>query len=672
MVFLAVGLLPFMVISIVSLKTASKSLSKQSFNQLIAVQAIKKGQIESYFIERLGDLSILSTNNTVIEAVENFEKAFEAEGDKVGGPQWKSVENEYSPWLTQYKEEFGYYDLFLIHDDGDIVYTVEKESDLGQNIVTGPLNRSPLGKCFIKAHDGIALADFEPYAPSNNIPAFFIGAPVKKNEETIGIIALQISIDEIDKIMQERAGLGETGETYLVGSDKLMRSDSYLDPVNHSVVASFANPGMGSIDTEASREALSGRSGNKIIIDYNGNQVFSVFSPLKVGDLSWAILAEIDKVEAFSAVKTLKRVIGLIAIIGISVIIVISIMISSSIVKPIENCIFFAKKVSEGDFTGSLDTNQKNEIGILVSSLNNIVLSIGKMLKDIIDSINTLSSSSTELSAISQQMSSSSKLTSGKSDTVSTAAEEMSSSMSSVAAAAEQVSTNASNVATATEEMTSTINEIAQQTENTRVITLKAVDEAKDASDTVENLGKAAKEIDKFTETISEISGQTHLLALNATIEAARAGEKGKGFAVVADEIKKLAKQTTKATEEIKLKIENIRNSTDGTVKKIELISNVINDVNDVVTSIATAVEEQTVTTKEIASNVSQTSLGLQNINENIAQSSTVAKEIAKDISKVNQAANEISGSSSEVNKSAVELSKLSEELKNMVSKFKI
>ncbi len=338
--FLLVGIVPFAVISIVSLSKASNALNKAAFNQLEsvrgikkaqienyfserqgdmgvlietvstlrlealnklnAVQAIKQSQIEGYFAERLGDVSVLSSNDTVLAGLQAFEEAFTADGGKTGGERWTAVSEKYAPWLEQYNSEYGYYDLFLIDADGNVVYTVAKESDLGANLVSGSLKNSPLGKCFAKALNGITVQDFEPYTPSNNEPCAFVGAPILKDGKTVGIAALQLPLGAINKIMQERAGMGETGECYLVGPDKLMRSDSYLDPTGHSVKASFAGTvAKNGCDTEAAREALAGRDGANVILDYNGNHVLSAYAPVKLGDLTWAILAEIDVAEAF-------------------------------------------------------------------------------------------------------------------------------------------------------------------------------------------------------------------------------------------------------------------------------------------------------------------------------------------------------------------------------------
>jgi len=96
------------------------------------------------------------------------------------------------------------------------------------------------------------LADFEPYAPSNDDPCAFIAEPVMHNGKTEMVIGLQLSMEAINNMMQQREGMGETGETYLIGSDKRMRSDSFLDPTGHSVKASFAgNMKDNGVDTEA-------------------------------------------------------------------------------------------------------------------------------------------------------------------------------------------------------------------------------------------------------------------------------------------------------------------------------------------------------------------------------------------------------------------------------------
>lgn len=313
-----------------------------------------------------------------------------------------------------------------------------------------------------------------------------------------------------------------------------------------------------------------------------------------------------------------------------------------------------------------------DELQELSNNFNLFILKLQNMFKDVVQGVITISSATTELSAIAEQMSGGANSVSDQSNSVATAAEEMSVNMDSVAAATEQTTTNMSIVASAAEEMTATIADVNSSTEQASKVTSKAVEEAKSATVKVQQLGLAASEISTVTEVITEISGQTNLLALNATIEAARAGEAGKGFAVVANEIKELAKQTAEATGQIKSQIEDIQDSTEATVAQIQRITNVINNVNDTVNTITGAVREQTAATDEIASNVAQAAQGLVEVNENVAQSSAVAGQIAQDITMVNQAAGEMSTSSGEVQNSATELSETAEKLKDMVGGFKL
>lgn len=311
-----------------------------------------------------------------------------------------------------------------------------------------------------------------------------------------------------------------------------------------------------------------------------------------------------------------------------------------------------------------------SEMQELAVNFNSFICKLQTILKEVVQGVVTVSSATTELSAISDQMSEGAGNVSGQSDSVAVAAEEMSANMASVAAASEQATTNMNIVASAAEEMTETISNVNKNTDEANRVTAEAVSEAESATSKVQELGLAASEISKVTEAITDISSQTNLLALNATIEAARAGEAGKGFAVVANEIKELAKQTAEATGQIKAQIEGIQNSTSDTVDQIERITTVINNVNETVTTITVAVEGQATATEEIAANVTEAAQGLQEVNENVAQSSAVSSQIAQDITMVSQSSTEMSSSGDEVKSSAAELSETAEKLKAMTEGF--
>jgi methyl-accepting chemotaxis protein len=351
-VFLLVGVIPFSVVGTISLLKAQSGLEQLAYNQLNSVSAIKKSQIEgffaeregdmgvltdmvgtlrneavaklemsrdlkatqieNFFAERLGDANVLAANPNTVEALKKMQLSFVAYGGSNSGafkgkgnfsydspPPYKKVHDRYHPVFKHYMEEYSYYDVFLMDaDQGDVIYSVYKENDFAQRLST--FDAAGLSDAWKHASNGETyLSDMAPYAPSAGAPALFVASPIRENGNIIGVVAMQISTDAINGIMGERSGLGETGETYLVGQDLLMRSDSYLDPENHSIKNSFANPGKGKADTEAVRAVLSGKSGTDVIQDYNDNPVLSSFSPIKAGNQSWGLLAEIDVAEAF-------------------------------------------------------------------------------------------------------------------------------------------------------------------------------------------------------------------------------------------------------------------------------------------------------------------------------------------------------------------------------------
>lgn len=354
--------------------------------------------------------------------------------------------------------------------------------------------------------------------------------------------------------------------------------------------------------------------------------------------------------------------------------IILGTVITRSISRPISTVIEITTRISEGDVTEDVPVvlqERKDEVGDLARAMHKMTESLRTLLHNLSSGVQTVASSATQLSAASNQTSSGVKAMSQKSEAVAAAAEESCTNTASVATSMETATTNLTSVASATEEMSSTVSEIAANSEKARSISENAMTQAQTISEMMQHLGQAAHDIGKVTETITDISAQTNLLALNATIEAARAGSAGKGFAVVANEIKELAKQTSEATEDIKVKIAGVQNSTSGAVTNIETITGVIKEIGNIVASIAAAIEEQATVTKNVASNIAQASAVVRDANERVGQTATVAQSIASDIASVNEATRGIREGGEQVQISAGELSKLSEQLRSMVGQFR-
>ncbi len=196
--------------------------------------------------------------------------------------------------------ERGYYDFFLLDPDGNVIYSVEKEVDFADNLRRPPLAGSGLSRVFERALASAAaprvvFSDFERYAPSRGDPALFAGVPVLDADgAALGVMAVQVPTQRIQDIMQFTEGMGRSGETYLVGGDLLMRSDSRFSEASTTLDVVVASATV--------KRALAGETGVDITDDYRGIPVLSAFGRFRLDDFDWAVMAEIDHDEVAESI----------------------------------------------------------------------------------------------------------------------------------------------------------------------------------------------------------------------------------------------------------------------------------------------------------------------------------------------------------------------------------
>ena len=542
-------------------------------------------------------------------------------------------EGKKDDYYAKYIRKYNYDDLFLIHPQGEVFYSVKHETDYGTNMVDGMYAESGLGKLVrqVLQNKRFGIADFAPYAPSNDKPAAFIAQPLIHNNEVQLIVALQLSLKGIDSIMQQREGMGRTGETYLVGSDKLMRSNSFLDPVNHSVDASFANPSKGSVDTEAVRKALaSGGSDKEVIEDYNGNPVLSAYTPLKVGDTTWVLLAEIDEAEIREPIYYLAISILIASLIIAVIVTLFALFTAKGIANPMIKGVEFAKTVAQGDLTATIDIRQKDEVGLLAEALREMIAKLREIVSEVKNSADNVTQGSQEMSASAEEMSAS--------------AEEMTQGVSEQAASAEQVSSSM-------EEMAANVRQNSDNAMQTERIAQKASEDAGKSGSSVAQTVSAMKQIAQKISIIEEIARQTDLLALNAAVEAARAGEYGKGFAVVASEVRKLAERSQTAAKEI----------SELSVSSVDIAD----QAGKMLTQLVPDIRKTSELVQEISAASSEQNAGADQINQAIQQLDQVIQQNAS-------ASEEMASSSEEMASTSEELAGQAEYLRNVIDFFKI
>jgi methyl-accepting chemotaxis protein len=366
-----------------------------------------------------------------------------------------------------------------------------------------------------------------------------------------------------------------------------------------------------------------------------------------VGDMVGAFeeMNKKSKEDLDSANRTLIWMLSLSTLISLGVGVFVAIFLSRGVSATTQSILAQMQAIAGGNLTrAELKIQGNDELADLTRAINEMQSSLSKVIQSMRGTAEQVAAASEELSATSQQITANSEETTAQAKVVSDASG--------------QVNTNLQTLASGAEEMNSTIGEIAKNATEAARVAGEAVEAAESANQTVSKLGDSSVEIEKVIEVITSIAQQTNLLALNATIEAARAGEAGKGFAVVANEVKELAKQTAKATEEIKQKISVIRENTGGAVTAIGGIKGVIDKVSHISTVIATAVEEQSATTSEMTRNVSEAARGASTISDTI-------KGVA-------EAAQSTSTSVGESQTSTEHLSRMANQLRDLVSQFKV
>ncbi|MCU0720323.1 MAG: methyl-accepting chemotaxis protein [Pirellula sp.] len=594
-------------------------------------------------------------------------------------------------YLTNYITEFGYYDMFLIDSKtGDLVYSVFKEADFATNLHHGPFADTSLGRAFQKANllsqnDQPVLLDFAKYFPSYEAPASFLATPIFDGNEKIGVLALQMSIDTINKVMDLGTTLGENTEAYIVADDYLPRSDSKLDTKNRTIVNAFRNPLQGTMRSDSVERALKGESGILQGVNYLGQPTISSYSPINALGLQWAVIVDQPIDVALSGISEINKandkaqnslVFWTFALLcgAVAVIVPLSLWIIRGLMKPIESTIATLRDIAEGegDLTRRLDENRADELGQLAKWFNAFASRIHDLICIVTENAQQLSANSVQLRSTAESLSSQVSSSKQQSASVSAAAEQMSVSMINVSQNTDSMSNSIRAVAASVEEMNSTIREIAGNAEKSASVAGKAASLVEESNDRISALGQSANEIGKVIQVIQEIAEQTNLLALNATIEAARAGEAGKGFAVVATEVKELAKQTAAATDDIRARIEAIQGSTTDAVGSIRAISDVINNVNEVSRSIAAAVEEQSITTRQISDNVIQSASSAEVVARGISETALASREITENFAKVDSVLVKSAMGADESREAGTQLSELAHEMSKLVGQFRV
>ncbi|NPA58972.1 MAG: HAMP domain-containing protein [Epsilonproteobacteria bacterium] len=587
---------------------------------------------------------------------------------------YMSAHKKYHESFNSFLEAYSLYDIFMVDMKGNIIYSDFKEKDFATNLNHGVYSNTGIARAYKKALNinkgELAFDDFAPYEPSYNAPASFIATPIFVDGVKKGVLIFQMPVDIINKIMRfddkfKEAGLGDSGEAYLVGQDYMMRSNSrFQKDIKNKVVQDLGTTiGVWKVKTKSTQAVMNGETkvGKHIIPDYRGVDVLSVYHKVDVfGQATWAIVAEIDEAEAMQPAKNLRNTITIVVLVLLVISIIIAfLLLNKLLVKPLKELEERANDLAhgEGDLTARLQVVGKDEIAIVSEHINSFIEKVQDTIIQAKQTGNENASVSEELARTSLQIGEKAQEESVIVEEVNTQGKELQAVLQLAIGNAKETERELFEAEKALEKTNGIITNLSEN------ISIRSSAET-ELAHKLQSLSTDAGQVKAVLEVIGDIADQTNLLALNAAIEAARAGEHGRGFAVVADEVRKLAERTQKSLTEINATIsvivQSIIDASDSISQNAQEIEKLSSDADQAQIEIISSVDTMNV----VVGKVDEMVEGYAHNGESI-QKMIDKVENVKDLSTSNARSVE------EIASAADHLSSMTAKLNNLLSSYK-
>jgi len=399
---LMVGLAAFAILTVGTLAYAisQSTVEREARDRLATVLETRTRAIETWFDNQIVDLQALAGNPATSGALVNlglgwndlgFDDAARraylhdhyidgnahpaGERNKMENARDGSTYSEthalYHAGFDQFRLAKGLYDIFLIDADGNIVYSVFKEDDLGENLVSGRLADSGLGRAardILQSPEPgrVAFTDFAPYAPSYGAPASFIAAALfGRSGEPVGVLAFQLPTDLLNAVMRDPTGLGETGQAYIVGADGLMRSAARFTG-DDTILARTVDGSV--IEAALAGDLATGQAGG-----LDGKPVEKVAKAMRVGGETFAVVVEQDIAELRAPIAALARQMVAAALGALVVVSLMCVLFARSISRPLAGLVGGIRALAERDWSVQFTAVERgDEIGTIARGLRQL------------------------------------------------------------------------------------------------------------------------------------------------------------------------------------------------------------------------------------------------------------------------------------------------------------
>lgn len=365
--FLLISVLPLAGLAWLNMENFKSSLERTIIGNMAAIADKKLDQIDSYINGSRTNTRLLVSFPDILRVFKEL-KAIYPQG--IQSQSYQKVASRAEKMLGKITLGFDYYDLLLIDASGEVIFSLKKEEDLGTNISSGPYRYTVLSEGFHRSMEYLSteFSAFGLYAPSGNIPAAFVVTPLLENTMPIGVLAMQINLEMYQPIVNDRTGLGESGETVLAQQNKDMAYFTtvlrYADntSLDHKV-------SMGKLALPM-QYALNGERGQGISIDYAGQSVVAAWRYLP--SLHWGMVVKMNVEEALAPLEQLisfsEWVLGLLVLLAGF----FALIVGRSIIEPVYQLMQVADDIADGDLSQRVPIQRQDEIGQLALAFNHM------------------------------------------------------------------------------------------------------------------------------------------------------------------------------------------------------------------------------------------------------------------------------------------------------------
>jgi len=380
--FLLIALVPAIYLSYYSYNNARQIIEKEGLTNLISIAELRAQQIGTFFMERERDINTQAENPFIISAMERMIKTFAESG--LSSASYLEEEKKIVPFLSTLQEKFDLHDILFISSDGDIVFSLEKEADLGVNVESDMYKDTEVSRVFRASvtQQATNISAFTEYTPSGE-PTIFLGVTMLSADQVLGAMIFQLDPAVIYALATNYNGLGKSGETviaHMEGDYAVVKA-----PLRHEPQAAFKMKiTMGSADGLPIQDAVKGNEGSGISVDYRGKEILSVWR--YIPKPNWGMVIKIDTEEVFAPAIGFYRRTLVIGLITVLLVLLCAIFVSRSIVNPIIGLNQRLGSIGKGEFPAKLDIHFKDEIGEMNESMGKVIDSF----KEIVSQANVI------------------------------------------------------------------------------------------------------------------------------------------------------------------------------------------------------------------------------------------------------------------------------------------